>query len=102
MGMIAYTVTAELPDSDTREAYLEWLANGHVDAVIDGGALSGSIVRIDDPAEPRRVETRYLFASHGDLEVYVRDHAPALRTDGMARFGPETGVRFSRTVGELI
>ena len=102
MGMIAYTVTAELPSTEIRRAYLDWLGQGHVDDVIRGGALAGSIVRIDDPSEPIRVETRYLFAGRDDLEVYLRDHAPALRADGLARFGPETGVRFSRTVGELI
>lgn len=102
MGMIAYTVTAELPNPEIRRAYLNWLSQGHVDDVLEGGALSGAIVRIDDPAEPIRVETRYLFAGRDDLEVYLRDYAPALRADGLARFGPETGVRFSRTVGELI
>lgn len=102
MGMIAYTVTAELPDAETRRAYISWLCQGHVDDVIKGGALSGSIIRIEDPAEPSRVETRYLFAGRDNLEAYLRDHAPALRADGLARFGPESGVRFSRTVGELI
>lgn len=100
--MIAYTVTAELPNADLRREYIAWLGSGHLDDVIDAGALSGSIVRIDDPAEPFRVETRYLFTGRHDLEVYLRDHAPALRADGLARFGPKTGVRFSRTVGELI
>lgn len=102
MGMLAYTVTAELPSREVRDAYLTWLAEGHVEAVIEGGAISGSIVRIDDPAEPFRVETRYLFAGRDDLDTYVRDHAPALRADGLARFGPETGVRFVRTIGEVI
>lgn len=102
MGMIAYTVTAELPSPAIRQAYTAWLAEGHVNAVIDAGALSGSIMRIDDPAEPLAVETRYLFASMEDLNIYLRTHAPALRADGLARFGPETGVRFRRTIGELI
>ncbi len=102
MGMIAYTVTAELPTPQLRETYIAWLAKGHLDDVIGAGALSGSIVRIDDPAEPIRVETRYLFASIEDLNTYLHEHAPALRADGLSRFGPETGVRFSRTIGELI
>lgn len=102
MGMIAYTVTAELPTPAAREAYLAWLAEGHVDQVVEAGALTGAVIRIDDPAEPVRVETRYLFAERDDLDRYLRDHAPALRADGLARFGPETGVTFTRSIGEVV
>jgi hypothetical protein len=102
MGAIAYSVTAELPDEPTRERYIQWLESGHVRGVVEAGALSGEVIRIDEPGEPRRVVTRYIFADRSRLEVYLRDHAPALRADGLARFGPETGVAFSRSVGELV
>lgn len=102
MGRIAYTVTAELPDAAVRDRYLSWLAEGHVRQVVEAGAESGKVVRIDEPAEPLRVQTRYEFASRADLDRYLRDHAPALRADGLSRFGPETDVRFSRTIGEIL
>lgn len=101
MTAIAYTVTAILPDEPTARAYLEWLEDGHVDAVIEGGAHSAMIVRVEDPPGPARVEVRYLFSTRDAFERYVRDHAPALRAAGLERFGPMR-VRFERTVGRVI
>ncbi|MCW5775324.1 MAG: DUF4286 family protein [Phycisphaeraceae bacterium] len=102
MSAIVYTVTATLPDRPTAERYLEWLKDGHVDAVVAAGAHSAMIVRVTDPPEPIRVETRYIFPTRRAFEEYLADHAPALRADGAERFGPETGVRFTRSVGEAV
>lgn len=99
---IAYTVIAELPTEARRDEFVAWLEDGHVDAVIAGGAHSASIVKLDHQAgEPWVVEVRYAFATRVLLDQYVRDHAPALRADGLRRFGPESGVKMRRTVGEF-
>lgn len=102
MGSIAYTVTATLPNEASRTAYIEWLENGHVDAVLEAGADAAMIVSVDEPAQPIRVQTRYVFATRETLEHYLAHHAPALRADGLRRFGPETGVTFSREIGRVI
>jgi hypothetical protein len=99
MSAIAYTVIATLPDEETARAYVAWLEDGHVDAVIEGGAESGMIVRIQEPASPIQVESRYVFATREAFEGYVEGAAPALREEGLARFGPERGVRFERRIG---
>ena len=104
MTRIFYAVTATLPDAETAREYVAWLEDGHVDAVIDGGAHSGMIVRLDpDPDDPRpRVETQYVFATRERYEQYVQRHAPALRADGLKHFPPERGVEFARRLGVIV
>ena len=100
---ICYTVTATLPDEATTRSYIRWLEDGHVDAVIDGGAHSAMIVRLDrDPeSDPWRVQTVYVFPTRQAFDGYVRHTAPALREEGVKRFGSVAGVSFSRTIGEI-
>lgn len=99
---VAYTVTATLPDERTLAAYLDWLRSGHVQAVLAAGALEARIVQLIEPARPLRVQTRYVFASRAAFEAYERERAPALRAEGLARFGPAAGVAFTRELGEIV
>lgn len=98
MPRIAYTVCATLPDEGTAREYLDWLLSGHVQGVVEAGALSGSAARIVDPASPIRVEARYLFANMAAYEAYLHGHAPALRAEGLARFPATRGILFERSV----
>jgi hypothetical protein len=102
MSGIAYTVIATLPDEAARAEYIAWLEDGHVDAVIRAGAHSGLIARVIDPPAPPQVETRYIFSTRELFEAYLRDAAPALRAQGLQRFGPARGVRFERRIAEVI
>jgi len=101
---ICYTVTATLPDEAIATSYIRWLEDGHVDAVVDGGAHSGMIVRLDQdsPDDPIRVQTVYLFPTRAAYDRYVLETAPALREDGIKRFGAVEGVSFSRTIGAVV
>lgn len=99
---VAYTVTATLPDEPTADEFIGWLRDGHVADVVRAGALSGHVVRIDDPPAPIRVEARYVFSDRDALDRYISDHAPRLRADGLARFPPERGITFERRVGRII
>lgn len=106
MPAILYVVTATLPTPALCEQYLAWLTSGHVDQVINAGAHSGMIVRLDPTPDEehsgkRRVRTQYVFPSRDAMEHYVNHHAPALRADGLARFG-DKGVTFERTLGEIV
>ena len=101
---IAYTVIATFPDEATRDEYIAWLEDGHVDQVIKGGAHSAAIVKLDrpTPADPIQAEVRYIFATRSLLDQYIQNHAPALRADGLKRFPPERGITFRRTTGEIL
>ncbi len=108
MTRIAYTVTATLPDSQTASEYIRWLQEGHTDAVIAGGAESAAIILLDpEPADgaapgPVQVEVRYVFPSRDALDRYIQQYAPALRADGLKRFGSRPGVSFSRRTGAFV
>lgn len=99
---LRYTVSAEFPDASTRDRYVAWLKGGHLRAVLAGGATAAEVVRIDDPAQPLRVQARYAFPDREAFARYEREHAPALRAEGLALFGGETGVRFERSVGTVV
>jgi hypothetical protein len=101
MTAIAYTVVATLPDEATASEYVAWLRRGHVDAVLRGGAGNAVIVRLQEPAQPIRVETRYVFPDRATFDRYLARTAPELRTEGLTRFGPDRGVAYQRTVGEV-
>jgi predicted GNAT family acetyltransferase len=99
MATIAYTVTATFSETAVRDEFVAWLNGGHVDDVIAGGASSASVVQDDDG---KRVEVRYLFLDRERFDNYVRDVAPKLRGQGLAKFSPERGVSFARSVGIVV
>lgn len=102
MSAIDYAVVATFPDEAIAREYVDWLKAGHVDAVVRAGAHSGTVLRVVDPPDPIRVEVRYVFPNRDVFRSYVEHHAPALRAEGLARYGPERGVRFERRVCEAI
>lgn len=95
--MLVYTVRIEAPSEALRREILAWLEDDHAGDVVRAGALDAEVTLLDDGA----LECRYRFASREAFEAYEAGPAAALRADGRARFGPERGVRMSRTLGEL-
>lgn len=108
MSTVCYMVLCTLPDQATADEYVAWLEDGHVDAVVDGGARSAMIVRLERhegdglPPDARRVLTQYLFPTRELYDRYVKHHAPALRAEGLKKFGPERGVKMERLLGALV
>lgn len=96
---VAYTVRATFPDLATADEYIGWLTGGHIAQVLAAGASGATLVRLD--GQPPRVEVRYRFPTRGIFDRYEREHAPALRADGAARFGGRN-VSFERTLGAII
>ena len=94
-GGVVYTVTAELVDQEIAGEYVAWLRAGHLREVVElGGALEARLVELDaEGLGGVRVQSTYVFANRGKFEAYVRDHAPRLRADGLALFGPSRGAR---------
>lgn len=109
MPSILYTVRATCPSVPVRGRYLAWLSPNHIMEVMKGGATGARIIlpdRINDPARPELVEraiveVQYVFPSRKAFDTYVRDHAPALRADGLKKFPPESGITFERQVAEI-
>ncbi len=105
MSTFAYTVIAETESEASLRAYVRWLMNGHINDVIEAGALSG-VLTMHEPTDQGLYvsEVRYMFASKEAFEAYERGPAVSLRAEGIALFGPksEHPVRFRRTLGGVV
>ena len=103
MPTILYTVRATCPSIQVRGRFLSWLTPSHVLEVMAGGATAVRIVLPDRESDsaPAVVETQYVFPSRKAFDTYVRDHAPALRADGLKHFPAESGVTYTRQVAEI-
>jgi len=99
MTAIAYTVAATFPDPEIADAWLRWLRDGHIAAVLTGGATSAEIVALDAP--PLAYEVHYRFPSREVFDCYEKDHAPRLRAEGLRLFPLERGISYRRSVGVI-
>lgn len=105
-GMIRYNVIATLANSNLLDEYLSWLAEGHIQAVVDAGGLSGeyNVLRNDDPTETTiRVASVYLFPNLEALSEYQNGVAITLRQEGVKLF-VETNkvIKFDRYIGTIV
>ncbi len=97
-----------LPDAKTATAMLLWLDTEHLAAVCAAGAIDARVVRLDaaqgsdSGTAGVTLVARYRFASRAAFAHYEQVHAPRLRAEGLARFPPESGVRYSRTVADIV
>lgn len=84
-----YEVNADI-DAGIEAAYRAWLP-GHIAQIlaIDGFTAAAVHEVADPPAPAGRVHLcmQFHLRDAAALEAYLRDHAPRLRADGVARFG---------------
>jgi antibiotic biosynthesis monooxygenase (ABM) superfamily enzyme len=87
--MVVYEVSVEL-DATIRADYLAWL-RAHIDEICALPGFTGA--QVFEVAEPAPADGRvslcvqYRLVDAAALDAYLREHAPRLRTDGVARFG---------------
>lgn len=97
-GVIVYEVAVEV-DAAIEGAYRAWLRD-HVDAMLSLPGFTGADVFdvVDPPPAPQRAHlcVQYRLLDDAALQAYLRDHAPRMRADGVARFGNR--VRATRRV----
>lgn len=100
--MIRYTVRVQFTSDDQPlvARWLGWMQNDHLQKVIDGGATRAELVAIDDRLP--LFEIRYHFANRSDLDLYLADHAPRLRAEGIAAFPLELGLDIRRSTGTVV
>ena len=96
--MFSYTVRCEIADAAVADSWLNWLVSKHVADVLQAGALSAEIFEL----EPGTFEIRYRFESEDAFRTYERDHAPALRLEGLQKFPLELGLSYSRSTGRCL
>jgi hypothetical protein len=94
----AYTVHGEFESPDVAAEWVAWLRHGHLDDVLQGGALQAVLVQLS----PLKFEVRYLFADAAAFAAYEQGAAPKLRAEGLAKFPPSRGVKMARSTGEVL
>lgn len=97
-GELLYEVDL-LVDAALADEFARWL-DAHVRAIRALPGFTGAaVLRLQEPA-PAAGEivfrSQYWLRDRAAFEAYLRDHAPAMRADGIARFG--TRFRAERRV----
>jgi hypothetical protein len=80
-------------------AYRAWLADHVAEIVALPGFTGATTWTVSDPPAPEgfvHLCVQYRLDGPDSLEAYLREHAPRLRADGIARFGDR--VRATRRV----
>lgn len=88
-GEVIYQVDLDL-DAAIAEEYLRWLRAHIAEICALPGFLGADLHETLQPSAPDgRVGlcVQYRLRDQAALEDYLREHAPRLRADGMARFG---------------
>lgn len=87
--MVIYEVNVEL-DAAIRADYLAWL-RVHVEEICALPGFTGAqVFEVTEPAPATGRESlcvQYRLLDAAALDAYLREHAPRLRADGVARFG---------------
>lgn len=98
MRMTVYEVNIRI-DHAIRDGYLRWL-DAHVAEIVALPGFTGAeVLEVVDPPAADGFATfcvQYRLVDAAALDAYLRDHAPRLRADGIARFG--TRMQASRRV----
>lgn len=98
---ILYEVNAAFIDPSIADDWVRWMVDEHISDVIEAGASSGRLLRVDSEDGSPRYSVLYEFASRDRLDAYVRDHADRLRAEGVRQF-PLDKVRYHRRTGEFV
>ena len=101
--MFYYTVRCRFAASTNEsviESWLEWLRQGHIQDVIDGGATGASIVEMETEEPESVYEIRYQFPERATFANYETETAPGLREEGLQKFPLELGLSYERTIGQ--
>jgi len=104
MSAISYEVGITFHQPRLLPAWVEWLEREHIADVMSGGATSAQVVRLDSESgsdEAPRCVVRYEFPNREAFDRYLRDHAPRLRVEGLARFAPPD-VTYERRCGDVL
>jgi hypothetical protein len=105
--MIRYTVTATLSSKDHLEDYLAWLSEGHIQAVVNAGGLTGeyNVLNQEEGTDNGMVQVAsiYTFPNLEALNGYFNGVAAVLRQEGITRFvETKKVVKFDRFVGTIM
>lgn len=97
--MLVYEVTTEI-DPSIEADYRAWLGPHVAEIRALPGFTGARVHELVDPATGIGFCMQFLLDGEAALEAYLREHAPRLRADGVARFGDR--MRATRRVMRLL
>ncbi len=101
MGLgFVYRVRCRFDDPEVARAWVAWLRDEHLADVVEAGAQSAELLRLDGPELV--FEAVYRFADRAAFERYEAEHAPRLRNEGLDRFPLEAGLHYARVTGVCV
>jgi len=86
---VVYEVNVEV-DPERHAAYRAWLVDHIAEILALPGFTGAQVFEVREPAPSDGwigLSVQYALRDQASLEAYLRDHAPRLRADGLARFG---------------
>lgn len=93
-GETIYEVSLDI-DAAVAAEFLDWL-RGHIDEICAlPGFLGADLHEVADPAPAAgrlALCVRYRLRDAAALQAYLRDHAPRMRAEGLARFEGRFGA----------
>ncbi|WP_187770824.1 DUF4286 family protein [Cognatilysobacter lacus] len=92
--MVVYEVNVDV-DIGIRGQYLHWL-QAHVAEILALPGFTGAdVFEVLDDADTDvlHICMQYRLVDEPALDAYLRDHAPRLRAEGLARFGDRMRAR---------
>lgn len=86
--MIVYEVNLDVEEGLAAD-YLDWLRQHIAEMLALPGFLDAGLAEVLEPARPgwRRWSVAYRLRDRAALDAYLAEHAPAMREDGLRRFG---------------
>lgn len=101
--MIIFNITSKL-DASVAEAWVQWMQAEHIPAVMATGCFTNyRLVRLlqVDESEGPTYAVQYHAAEMADYERYSSQHAPALRTEVLNKWGDQI-VSFRSLMEEVL
>ena len=98
-GQVRYVVSAVIQSQEVLTEFVDWLKGGHMQALLDAGALSAEIDIVE--GDCIKVDIHYIFPDRATLQAYFDGPALLLREDGKRRFIDTNKIIFSRSIATI-
>lgn len=100
MRDIVYEVTAFTKIPAIRDAFLDWLGQGHVQTVLESGARNAMVTAYESDGT-YSAQARFVFPSREAFDGYEASAAIRLRGEMRRIFEEDKGLRVERRLGTL-
>lgn len=87
--MILYNVTINI-ENDSHEEWLDWMINTHIPEILETGLfVENKLFKLqgDEDSGGVTYSVQYFAKNMDDVNVYLENHAPALRNSAEKKFG---------------